>query len=376
MGESMENALRYHIEVDLSQKDSPHTQLIRLTGRNKEVLEVGPATGYVTKVLKERGCRVTCIENDPEAAEVASEFCERIIVANVESIEFPSTFPEQRFDVITFGDVLEHLIDPLGVLISVRDILKRGGYIVASVPNIGHSSIRLALLKGQFEYTEKGLLDRTHLRFFTAESLAQLFHQAGYETRAWRRVVLDPFATEADLKEEEFPSWLTEAARGDGHGITYQFVVRAYPVGSARNGRTGSLTLRAPGTNLVDGLWRWNRHVEDEFRIRDMALANKEQVLREAYAKVEERDTLLAARERSLKEAQAQLHEITQSVGYRLLQAYRRRIRDLLPESSKRDAPYRFLQAIARRGSEARSHARSRRSQPAKDKDGGRGNQR
>ena len=147
-------------------------------------------------------------------------------------------------------------------------------------------------------------------------------------------------------------------------------------MGSARNGRTGSLTLRAPGTNLVDGLWRWNRHVEDEFRIRDMALANKEQVLREAYAKVEERDTLLAARERSLKEAQAQLHEITQSVGYRLLQAYRRRIRDLLPESSKRDAPYRFLQAIARRGSEARSHARSRRSQPAKDKDGGRGNQR
>jgi 16S rRNA A1518/A1519 N6-dimethyltransferase RsmA/KsgA/DIM1 with predicted DNA glycosylase/AP lyase activity len=65
MGQSMENALRYHIDLDLSQKDSPHAQLIRLTGRNKEVLEVGPATGYVTKVLQQRGCRVFCIESDP-----------------------------------------------------------------------------------------------------------------------------------------------------------------------------------------------------------------------------------------------------------------------------------------------------------------------
>ena len=116
MGESMENALRYHIEVDLSQENTSHAQLIRLTGRNKQVLEVGPATGYVTKVLQQRGCRVWCIENDAEAAKVAAEFCERMVVANVEAVDFKSTFPEERFDVVTFGDVLEHLVDPMAVL--------------------------------------------------------------------------------------------------------------------------------------------------------------------------------------------------------------------------------------------------------------------
>jgi len=112
MGESMENSLRYHIEVDLSQENTSHSQLIRLTGRNKQVLEVGPATGYVTKVLQERGCRVWCIETGPEAAKVAAAFCERTVVANVETIDLMTPFPDERFDVVTFGDVLEHAPAP------------------------------------------------------------------------------------------------------------------------------------------------------------------------------------------------------------------------------------------------------------------------
>src|SRR5881396_3893714 len=167
----MENALRYHAQIDLSQKNTSHAQLIRLTGRNKDVLEVGPATGYVTKLLQQRGCRVWCVEIDPDAAKIAAEFCQQMVVDNVETMDLKSTFPQQRFDVVTFGDVLEHLIDPLGVLVRVKEVLKPGGYVVASVPNIAHGSIRLSLLAGRFDYLEKGLLDRTHLRFFTMESL-------------------------------------------------------------------------------------------------------------------------------------------------------------------------------------------------------------
>ncbi|TMB68236.1 MAG: methyltransferase domain-containing protein [Chloroflexi bacterium] len=375
MSEGMENALRYHIEIDLSQKDSPHAQLIRLTGRNKEVLEVGPATGYVTKVLQQRGCRVSCIENDPQAAQIAAAFSKRMIVADVETVDFASTFPEQRFDVITFGDVLEHLVDPLGVLIRLKEMLNRGGYIVASVPNIGHSSIRLALLKGRFEYTEKGLLDRTHLRFFTQQSLASLFHEAGYDVRTWRRIVLDPFSTEVEVREQDYPVWLSEAARGDAEGITYQYVVRAHPIKEAANGRVFSSFPKPPGRDLVDQLWCWDKDVQKEISVRDAALAEARDRLDATNAKVAERDALLAERDRSLQEVHAQLAEINESLGYRLLQSYRTRIGRLFPKGSRRGTPYRLMGSFVRRAAEARTETVSRRKRPTKDGSRGPGNQ-
>jgi len=348
ISQSMENALRYHTDIDLSQKNSSHAQLIRLTGRNKEVLEVGPATGYVTKILQQRGCRVWCIENDPEAANVAAEFCERMVVANVETIDFVSSFPEERFDVVTFGDVLEHLVDPLGVLMRVTDVLKPGGHVIASVPNVAHASIRLSLLGGRFQYLEMGLLDRTHLRFFTEESLANLFHDAGYEVRNWRRVLTDPFATEVQLREEDYPAWLTEAARSDLQALTYQFVVRARPVRSAPNGRSLPSSPNEPGRNLLDGLWRW----QHEVHANEVALAR-------ANATLADREALLARRESSLQEVDARLAAINGSLGYKLLEAYRQVVRRLFPPHSWRGSPYRLLVALARRAAESRSTRRT-----------------
>ena len=311
-----------------------------------------------------------------EAAEVAAEFCERLILGNVETVDFKEAFPKQRFDVVTFGDVLEHLVDPLAVLIRVKDILNERGYIVASVPNIGHSSIRLALLKGRFDYTEKGLLDRTHLRFFTQESLADLFHVAGYDVRTWRRIVLDPFSTEVALQEGDYPAWLTQSARSDPQGIAYQFVIRAYPLTATTNGRAFSATPRDPGRNLIDGLWSWHNEVQEELALRDAALEDARRRLDDTSAKVAERDALIAQRDRSLQESQAQLAEISQSVGYRLLQAYRRRIRWLFPKDSQRGAPYRLLRAVAKRAAQARSDQKLGPTQPTNDESRGPARQR
>jgi 2-polyprenyl-3-methyl-5-hydroxy-6-metoxy-1,4-benzoquinol methylase len=348
MNESMENALRYHIEVDLSQENTSHAQLIKLTGRNKRVLEVGPATGYVTKVLQQRGCRVWCIENDAEAAEVAAEFSERMVVANVETVDFNSTFPEERFDVVTFGDVLEHLVDPMGVLMRVKDVLKPGGCVVASVPNVAHASIRLSLLKGQFNYTEMGLLDRTHLRFFTRESLADLFFQAGYEVRDWRRILTDPFATEIALREEEFPSHLRDAARGDIEAMTYQFVVSAYPVKSGRNGRRRpSAASRPAERNLLDDVWRWQK----EHHARETSLARS---LAQRNATLSDREDLLARRERSLQEVSADLAAVEASLGYKMLQVGRRGIGRVFPSSSWWSGPYRLITSTATWAKKAR----------------------
>jgi 2-polyprenyl-3-methyl-5-hydroxy-6-metoxy-1,4-benzoquinol methylase len=199
----MADALKYRAQIDLAQKHSSHSQLVLLTGLDKKVLEVGPATGYITEALSQRGCRVTCIERDPAAAEEASQFCERMIVGNVEEIDFRESFGEAKFDVIMFGDVLEHLVDPKTVLEKVKELVAPGGLVLASVPNVAHGSVRLALLRGEFRYSELGLLDKTHLRFFTRQTLAELFDEAGYEIANWRPVLVELFETELGLREED-----------------------------------------------------------------------------------------------------------------------------------------------------------------------------
>src|SRR3972149_9391239 len=98
------DARRYEGQVALSAKNTSHAQLVMLTGRNKRVLEVGPATGYVTEVLRRRGCQVTAVENDPAAAGVAEKFCERIILGDIEEIDFPEAFGEEQFAGGVFGD--------------------------------------------------------------------------------------------------------------------------------------------------------------------------------------------------------------------------------------------------------------------------------
>src|SRR3989304_7807884 len=104
------DARRYESLVDLSAKNTSHAQLVLLTGRNKRVLEVGPATGYVTEVLRRRGCQVTAVENDPAAAGGAEKFCERIILGDIEEIDFPQAFGEDEFDGVMFADGLAPLV--------------------------------------------------------------------------------------------------------------------------------------------------------------------------------------------------------------------------------------------------------------------------
>jgi O-antigen biosynthesis protein len=343
-GQKMENALRYHAEIDLSQKHTSHAQLIRLVGRNKNVLEVGPATGYVTKILKARGCRVSCIEYDPEAARVAAEFCERMVVANIETIDFLREFRKERFGVVTFGDVLEHLVDPLGVLIRVKDVLKPGGSVVASVPNVAHGSVRLSLLAGRFDYREAGLLDRTHLRFFTEESLGKLFRDAGYEVRTWRRVLADPFVTEIELREEDYPVYLREAARSDLQAQTYQFVVKAYPTNATSNGRFAPPSAKEQSASLLGDLQRWQ-----------LVLAEKEAAIEQMNVALAERDAALTRREDSVQELTGQLASVQESLGYRVLESYRARMRRLFPAGSLQGVPYRSLASLAKRFFESRS---------------------
>jgi len=156
-------------------------ELLRfLDPQAQNVLDVGCAEGLLGEWIREnRGCRVTGIELNPDAARAASDRLDKVLVGNIETMKLP--FSEGTFDHIIFGDVLEHLTDPWSVLKKVAPLLRPGGSVIACIPNIGHISVIAGLLSGQFRYASQGLLDKTHLRFFTQQGIVDLFRESGYE---------------------------------------------------------------------------------------------------------------------------------------------------------------------------------------------------
>ena len=210
--------------------DSSHNLVVGLVPPASRVLELGCATGCMSSVLKARlGCSVTGIELCAEAAEQARAHCERVIVGDAESLAYEQLLGSLRFDAVVVADVLEHLREPGNLLRRLRSFLTDGGCVIASIPNIAHGSVRLALLAGEFRYRATGLLDETHLRFFTRESIRDLFEGAGYVVTHWRRHRVDIPRTELGLPSRPVPDAVWEWLAADPEATTYQFVVRAVP---------------------------------------------------------------------------------------------------------------------------------------------------
>jgi 2-polyprenyl-3-methyl-5-hydroxy-6-metoxy-1,4-benzoquinol methylase len=220
-------ALEKYTHFDASH-DSTHNLVVGLVPPGARVLEFGCASGYMSAELRQRlGCHVTGIERDPAAAELAHGHAERVIAGDAETLDYVDLFEGERFDVLLFADVLEHLLDPAGLLRRVRPLLAEGGIVVASIPNVAHGSVRVALLGGEFRYTAKGLLDDTHLRFFTRDSVAELFESAGFVIDEWQRKSAPIDQTEVAVPELAALDLVRAQLDADPEATTYQFVVRA-----------------------------------------------------------------------------------------------------------------------------------------------------
>ena len=220
-------ASKYETEPVLDDGNTSHALIVDLVGTGKRVLDVGCATGYLAEVLARRGCEVVGIEADPDAARRAEEVCEKVLAGDVEEMDLESKLEGETFDVIVFGDMLEHLKDPARALGRLEPFLRDGGYMVASIPNVAHGSVRLALLRGEFRYRRLGLMDDTHLRFFTRQSVERLFEDAGFLITGLMRTVRGIFDTEVEVDRESFSEEVLRAVQQDPEALTYQFVVRA-----------------------------------------------------------------------------------------------------------------------------------------------------
>jgi 2-polyprenyl-3-methyl-5-hydroxy-6-metoxy-1,4-benzoquinol methylase len=158
---------------------STHLRLLRLCGSPGVVLDAGGSSGYVSRTLAERGAKVVVVDID-EAA-VAEAVAGGREAYRVDLSREAPPLPPGSVDLLICADVLEHLPDPVAALRRLRPLLAPGARLVASVPNGANWALRLQLLAGRWQYTDRGLLDRTHLRNFTRRSFHETLRDAGFD---------------------------------------------------------------------------------------------------------------------------------------------------------------------------------------------------
>lgn len=216
--------MKYNSELNLEDKNSLSV-LVQRVQPDSLVLEFGPANGRMSQYLKEiLGCRVYAVEIDEAAAKDASEYCESLLVDSIENYRWCEEFRGIKFDYIVFADVLEHLYNPEDVLMRVREFLKEDGKILISIPNIAHNSIVINLLKNEFNYHETGLLDTTHLRFYTKKTFDELILRCGYFCSFADAILCPPERSEFQNSYQELPDEVANYLKTSPYGEVYQLL--------------------------------------------------------------------------------------------------------------------------------------------------------
>ena len=221
----------YEYDVDTDSESAP-ANVIHLVGQNKRVLEIGCGPGSITKILAtKRQCSVTGLELDVEAIKKVRPFCENIFQADLNSKDWPTLLDGLgQFDVVVAADVLEHLYDPWVTLQKMVPLVKQNGYIVISLPHVGHAAVMSCLFNGDFQYVNHGLLDRTHIRFFCLKNIEDLFYQAKLKIIEVVYVTKPSEETEFAAGWAKLPSFVKHALNSAPHSDIYQVVVKAVPL--------------------------------------------------------------------------------------------------------------------------------------------------
>jgi 2-polyprenyl-3-methyl-5-hydroxy-6-metoxy-1,4-benzoquinol methylase len=223
---------RYEHSRDIEDPGSAVAKAVRLVGYGKRVLEIGAGTGSITRWLKERNnCSVTAIEIDPDCATLLERWCDEVHRCDLNDRAWTERVVcRGKFDVVVAADVLEHLVDPWRVLREIRCVLTdegEGGCVVVSLPHAAHNAVVAALLGGNFEYRENGLLDSAHIRFFAVDNVQHLFDGAGFRIDEAEFVVCHPLATELAHHWRHLPWSQRRAVSANRYGDVFQFVIMA-----------------------------------------------------------------------------------------------------------------------------------------------------
>jgi len=220
----------YEYDVDLTSDAAP-AHVIRMTGRNRRVLEVGAGPGSITKhLIRENNCDVVAVEIDPYAIKILKTICRKVYEIDLNKESWADKLDgEDKFDVVIAADVLEHTYNPLQTLIGMKSLLRQDGEIILSLPHVGHSAVIGCIMNEDFEYRDWGLLDRTHIRFFGIKNIDRLHQEAGLSMIDAHFIVRRPAETEFARIWTTLPPAMRNAIETNPFGHVYQVVSKAQP---------------------------------------------------------------------------------------------------------------------------------------------------
>lgn len=197
------------------------------------VIEIGCSSGALAREFKQinPACRYLGIDIEPEYVELAKRYCDDTAVGNIENKDTAFYAQHTDKDCWVFADTLEHLRDPWKVLREIRHVIPSHGVIVASIPNAQHWSVFAKLSMGDFRYADSGIFDRTHLRWFTRQTINEMFNQAGFSIVQGEPRIFD------EPQRAQFLPVIGEMAKLCGFdpqiamndALAFQYVLRAIP---------------------------------------------------------------------------------------------------------------------------------------------------
>lgn len=258
---------KYNFDLELIHQNSL-LLILEQVQTNSLVLEFGPANGRLTKYLKEElGCKVYLAELDEQAGREALAYGEDLVVGDIENYEWLTRYRDIRFDYLIFADVLEHLRNPLDVLVQAKLLLKEDGSVLLSVPNFAHNAILINMLNNDFQYRDIGLLDNTHIHMFTKNSLEQTLVQAGL-------FPVKRMATYGQTEQIEISASVSgvrgidpEYWKNRPYGEVYQFVYEAKKESLAYEQIQNNLIQTTQGSSL-QVFWSTGDHFYEDFSQR------------------------------------------------------------------------------------------------------------
>lgn len=188
------------------------------------LLDLGCGVGSMGKCLKERtGCRVVGITISPEEARIAAESLDEVLVADLDQFQFSQL---GLFDCVLCSHVLEHLREPGRVLVELRDHLAPDSLLIAALPNVLYWKQRWEFLRGRFRYTDGGLMDRTHCRFFDWHTARELFNSSGYAVERAHATGGFPLSRRLGRAGRRLDAWALRAFPGL---FGFQFIIVCRP---------------------------------------------------------------------------------------------------------------------------------------------------
>lgn len=237
----------YRRQIDMAERSSLSV-LASLIAPGSRVLDLGTGSGALGRLLRgERGCRVDGVTISDAERALAEDGYDRLEVLDLEAAGWASRFEAGAYDCIVCADVLEHLREPERVLQDCHRLLRPDGWLLASVPNVAYAGMVLELMHGDWKYGPEGLLDRTHLRFFTRRSFQRLLQAQGWRVQRVEPIDLTWYYTEFWTPFDHLPPAVARYLLAQPDASAYQLVFAAQ-----REGATADATLLQAGTPAAD----------------------------------------------------------------------------------------------------------------------------